>query len=99
MPAQALIMLNDPLVTEQAKRWAAESIKAEPKDAVARLDLLFRQAFSRPIRAAEQTLMLEFIQGMAAEKGMDEAALLGSVDVWREVCHTLLNMKEFVFVL
>lgn len=99
VPAQALIMLNDPLVAEQSKRWATESIKLQPGDAEARLELLFRQAFSRPIRAAEKKLMLGFVQGMAAEKEMDKAAVLESVEIWTEVCHTLLNMKEFVFVL
>ena len=99
VPAQALILLNDPLVAEQSKLWATAVINVTPTDAEARLELLFRQAFSRPIRAAERRLMLEFVQELAADKKLDQTAMLSSVEVWTEVCHTLLNMKEFVFIL
>lgn len=99
VPAQALILLNDPLVAEQSKLWATAVIKATPTDAPARLELLFRQAFSRPIRAAERELLLGFVTELATDKKLNEAAMLSNVEVWTEVCHTLLNMKEFVFIL
>jgi hypothetical protein len=98
VPAQALIMLNDPFVSQQAKLWADAAIKAVPDSADARLDRLFQQAMSRPARPAEKELLRQFIADVASERGVAADATLSNVELWTEVCHTLFNMKEFMFV-
>jgi hypothetical protein len=98
VPAQALILLNDPFVTGQARRWAEAAITEVPDDATARLNHLFLQALARPMRATEQLLMLRFVDNLAEEKRLDAAGMMRNPDIWTAVCHTILNMKEFVFI-
>jgi hypothetical protein len=82
VPAQALILLNDPMVIQQARRWAAR-IQATPDlDDRGRLALLFRSAFGRPPGDDEARACLEF----ARRSG------------WADLCHVLINMKEFIFI-
>jgi hypothetical protein len=82
VPAQALILLNDPLVLEQSKGWAGR-IQAEPglnnRD---RLDRCYVRALGRPPTEEEARDCLEF---------------LGRSD-WADLCHVLVNMKEFIFI-
>jgi hypothetical protein len=81
VPAQALILLNDPLVIEQASRWAAR-IEATPAGSDReRLERCFVSAFGRPPSADEARDCLEFL----GRSG------------WADLCHVLVNMKEFIF--
>lgn len=98
VPAQALILLNDPFVTGQARRWAETAIAQVPNDPIARLNHLFHQALARPMRPNEQTLMLRFIDSLAEKKGLDARGINSNPELWTEVCHAILNMKEFVFI-
>src|SRR5262249_42792471 len=78
VPAQALILLNDPLVIEQARRWAGR-IQATPRlGDRERLDRCFILAFGRPPSEEEARSCLEFL----GRSG------------WVELCHVLVNMKE-----
>jgi hypothetical protein len=82
VPAQALILLNDPLVIEQARRWAA-LIEANPSGRDReRLEHCFVSAFGRPPSEDEARDCLEFL-GRSS---------------WADLCHVLVNMKEFIFI-
>jgi len=47
VPSQALTLLNDPMVLEQAQAWTASAMLAELKTSASRMDSIFLQAFSR----------------------------------------------------
>jgi hypothetical protein len=82
VPAQALILLNDPMVIEQARLWA-DRIGAMPApDDRGRLDRAFRLAFGRPPSDDEARSCLDFL-GRGG---------------WADLCHVLINMKEFIFI-
>ena len=53
VPAQALIMMNDPFVVEQAKLWGKRMLAAGPDDG-ARVRAAYALAFSREPSDAEQ---------------------------------------------
>src|SRR5262249_36551037 len=59
-PLQALYLMNDPFVHEQARRFAARLRTDKPDDAV-RVDLAYRLAFSRPASADEQTTARDYL--------------------------------------
>ncbi len=82
VPAQALILLNDPLVIQQATRWADRLRLAPVRDDRERLDRLFAEAFGRPPTEDEARASLDFV-GRAG---------------WADLCHVLINMKEFIFI-
>ncbi len=85
VPAQALILMNDPFVHEQAGVWAKRiaGLELAPEQVVERMYL---EAFARPPSAEEAVAGREFLGGAA-----DETAL-------REFAHVLFNAKEFVFL-
>ena len=98
VPAQALTLMNDPLVIRQARLWA-KRVLAEYRAVDARAA---RQTLSRPRSAARPTdsearASLAFLAGHA--KG-HRCAAAGSprVEAWADLCHVLINMKEFIFV-
>ncbi len=89
VPAQALIMLNDPFVIQQAELWA----KRLPRDATSeqRIATMYLQAFARPPLAAEREAALAFLG--AAGPGAAPGAR-----AWSDLAHALFNTKEFIFI-
>lgn len=90
VPAQALALLNDPLVHELAESWAQRIVAGSAND-VERLQLMYWSALSRAMNADEQQVMLQFLQSRRAERGDELAA-------WTQIAHALFNLKEFAFV-
>ncbi len=86
VPGQALILLNDPLVHEQAERWA-KRVLAEKGTTAERIERMYLTAYGRRPTADETKTCGEFVAG----KEQDAKA-------WGELAHTLFNVKEFVFV-
>jgi hypothetical protein len=93
VPAQALTLLNNPFVAQQAQRWA-QRVLAEPgRTAAERVTGMYRTAFGRPPTDAELADALAFL----AEQGKE----YGSADdprAWADLGHVLLNVKEFTFI-
>jgi hypothetical protein len=102
VPAQALILLNDPFVLEQAKRWSAQShSQCSMMDSTSRMKLLFCQATGRIPDRREIHAMDEFLQGMKSPRRSDARGEPNQADrssEWDDICHALINLKEFVFV-
>lgn len=83
VPAQALGLLNDPLVDELAKRWAAQTSSiGVPRE---RIERMITVAFSRPATEAELDRCAEFV-AQSGESG------------WIDLAHTLINAKEFWYL-
>jgi cytochrome c553 len=94
VPAQALSMLNDPFVLQQARLWAERALQTSHKTAEERIGELYLAAFSRRPSAQETADALAFLTKVAEQRNLRP----DSVDVWTDLCHVLLNAKEFVFV-
>ncbi|MFG0260301.1 MAG: DUF1553 domain-containing protein [Phycisphaerales bacterium JB041] len=95
VPAQSLILLNDPFVVEQAGRLAARLIEDEP-DTQPRIAALYRRALTRPPSPAETRYAMAFLEQQAAELG--ETDWQDSPGVWADLCHAVFNLKEFMFI-
>jgi hypothetical protein len=93
VPAQALILMNDPLVQQQAARWA-KRVLAENVPAGERIRGMYLSAFSRPPTEAEERACLAFLQQQAqtSAKPLDDPA------VWADLAHVLFNVKEFIYL-
>ena len=97
VPSQALIMMNSPLVIQQAKIWAEKLIKSEP-DSRLRIERAFQMAYSRPPTAAEVESSMMFLKHQLNEAGVAVDQLPKHVEVWTDFCHVLFNAKEFIYI-
>jgi hypothetical protein len=88
---QALMLLNDKLYAEHARRLAdrvAPEAGADPDAAIERAYLL---ALSRRPTSEERTAAKTFLEAQAKKAGGPKEALA-------DFCHALLNLNEFVFI-
>lgn len=97
VPAQALIMMNDPFVMEQANRWAKRTLQLSISTDE-RIERLYWDAFSRPPTELEKNQAREFLAQQAGEYGLPAQADSQDERVWSDLCHVLFNVKEFLFL-
>jgi hypothetical protein len=94
VPAQALIMMNDPFVLQQAQLWAkrilGDSSAANPE----RVTAAYQTAFGRLPSADEQQAAKAFLDTQAKAHGEAKPG----EKAWADLCHVLFNVKEFAFV-
>ncbi len=99
VPAQALVLMNDPFVLAEAARWAA-SLPAT-LSAPERIQLLYVRAFSREATPTEVEDALQFIAEQKAELAAAPPARNApapEAQAWTDLCHALFNAKEFIHV-
>lgn len=82
---QCLYLLNSPLVLDASRAMAAASLAAG-ESPEARIDWIYRRAFSRPATATERTEALRWVR---------EA---GESDAWPLLCQAILASNEFVYL-
>jgi len=86
--------MNDPFVIEQAKGWADHALSTGSASTEQRIIALYQTAFARPPTEDEIAVAIDFLQQQSLRHGG------GSDDprVWTDLCHVLINVKEFIFV-
>jgi len=89
VPAQALTLLNNPFVIQQAELWAKRTPAAGSVDD--RVKAMYRAAFGRLPTKDESTLAAAFVRELGMESGKPEKP-------WADLAHVLFNAKEFIFV-
>jgi hypothetical protein len=98
VPAQALILMNDPFVAEQAHVWAKKLLADKDSLPAARIRRIYLEAFSREPTSEETVAATAFLVQQAGEYGLSEEAARGDLRVWTDLAHVVFNVKEFVFV-
>jgi hypothetical protein len=98
VPAQALALLNDPFVLQQASVWADRLVATPAATVSARIEQMFRTALSRPPRAEEREAFTQAVAELATLHGIAPERVLASTEVWKDVAHTLFNLTEFVYI-
>jgi hypothetical protein len=93
VPAQALILMNDPFVHQQADRWGRRALESGGS-VDERIGGMIRQAFGRRATAEEVRDCREFLASQAALYGVAAE----DPRVWADLAHALVNAKEFVFL-
>lgn len=100
VPAQSLIMMNNPFVIQQAEEMACR-ITATSMDIDKRIEFIFTKAFSRLPTKKEKTDADAFLRILAAKYKITEGdakAVLQNLDLWRDYCHIIFNSKEFIYL-
>jgi len=86
VPAQALILLNDPFVHQQAELWA-KAVLARKGTTDERLEGMYLAAFGRKPTIEETLQLSRFLLDRKDEQ-----------KAWADLAHTLFNVKDFIFV-
>jgi hypothetical protein len=94
-PLQALLLINSPWMVERAGKLAASVTESPASDAeVARA--LYERLYGRLPDAEETGLVTAFLEQSGSGAGEESAAARQRAVV--DLCHTLLNSNEFLFV-
>jgi len=93
VPSQALILLNNEFVNQQARLWAQAALERQ-SDTEARLAQMYEEAYARPPSAEEFTAIAEFLKAQRARYS-DQVS---DAQVWTDLAHVLINSTEFIFV-
>lgn len=97
VPAQALILMNDPFVIGQAKIWADKLIK-QGKERPERIVDVYLTAVGRPPTPSENQNAIEFINLQAESLGISADDVNNNLEVWQDFCHVVVNLKEFIYI-
>jgi hypothetical protein len=93
VPAQALILMNDPFVHQQAETWARR-VLSQPGSAEERIERMFVSAFGRAPTDSERAACRAFI----AQQARLHHVTADDVPPWKDLAHALFNVKEFIFL-
>ena len=98
VPAQALTMLNDPFIHSQAETWAKSLVTNTGETVEARVDRMFRAAVGRGARPDETARFVKLVETLARLHSTTGPETLGKVEVWKDIAHTVFNLKEFLYI-
>jgi hypothetical protein len=93
VPAQSLILMNDPFVISQAQLWA-ERVLREHETAEQRIEVMFQEALAKPPNSAQIERVRRFLDQQASLYG----ATADDPRIWTDLAHMLFNMKEFIYL-
>ena len=96
VPTQALALMNDPFVLDQAGVWA-DRLLAQTVSMEARIESLFRTALGRLPDAAESEKFHGLTQELAKLHEVEDDQVLASREVWKDMAHLVFNLKEFIY--
>ncbi len=92
VPSQALLLLNDPFVIDQAEKWAARLLQLSP-DRADRYRELTEQAWGQPPTPDQIAAFDAFL-----DAGSSAPSAATELQDWTSLCHTIINSKDFLFL-
>lgn len=98
VPDQALALLNDPFVLAMAKHWSERIVNDGSTTPEQRAANMFATAMSRPATESEVSRLVRLANRSGELRKVSSESLLKSADVWQDVGHAILNLKEFIYV-
>ena len=91
VPGQSLALMNDAFIHEQAGVWVERLLYEAPGGDSGRVETIFRQALGRAPSNSERSRCLSSLRQLRKETDSDAAA-------WKELCHTVFSLNEFLYV-
>ncbi len=98
VPAQALALLNDPFVMQQAEVWAEALIQQSNDSIESRLDAMLRQGLSRKPSSDERQRFAHAIIQFADLEQVSHNDVMTSRAIWKDAAHAIFNLQEFIFI-
>ncbi len=97
---QALFLMNDPFVIEQARTMATRVNSPTGLDDARRVDLAYHLALARPATAAEKARAIRYISDFQhdAVHSTKDSLKTARTDAWASFCQALLASAEFRYL-
>ena len=99
VPAQSLILMNDPFVIDQARKMAALVLASEAKSTAERINYIYLRTLSRSPTSQELEQASEFLELLAQSYELDASEVPDNPEVWKDYCHSVFNLKEFIYLI
>ena len=99
VPSQSLILMNDPFVIEQAKIMAQKLLAQKGFSFDDKISWIYMHAFSRNPTSEEIANASEFIKLLKDVTQTDDTDVDIEVEIWKEYCHSIFNLKEFLYLI
>jgi mono/diheme cytochrome c family protein len=95
VPTQALLMMNDPFLMDQAQRFAASVLDAKSElTELTVINEIYSRLFNRVPSTTEKEFAWDFVTTFS--EAID--ANTSEQEAWAALCHTLMLSGEFVYV-
>ena len=98
VPAQALVLLNDPLVHELSHEWGGRVVKndsgGESATIADRVAWMYLSGFGRYPTKREAEAAVAFLSSQAQKRNITT----DDPQLWANFAHVLVNTKEFIFL-
>ncbi|MGF1579604.1 MAG: PSD1 and planctomycete cytochrome C domain-containing protein [Gemmataceae bacterium] len=93
VPAQALTMMNNPFVIQQAELLAKRLLDEKSATTTQRIEKMYLLAFGRPPSQLERERVERFLTNQGKQYGN-----VNDLRAWQNLCHVVVNLKEFIYV-
>lgn len=98
VPAQALILLNDPMVVDLSHKWGGRALQsvagAGSAATTERIQWMYLSAIGRHPTIPEIEAAVAFLHTQATQRDVTTE----DSDLWASLAHVLVNTKEFIFL-
>ncbi|MEO1013087.1 MAG: DUF1553 domain-containing protein, partial [Bacteroidota bacterium] len=99
VPAQSLILMNDPFVIGQAEIMAQKVLDKTDLSFDQKVEWIYLRTFSRKPTEKEIDNASQFMATVEAMKKEEENDNNKDLEIWKEYCHSLFNLKEFIYLI
>lgn len=91
VPAQSLVMMNDPFIVDQAKRWA-QKMAGDKRDAPTKINEMVLAAHGVAPSPEQLRLLSDFLQRQTKQRGGNER------QAWQDLAQSLWAMKAYLYL-
>ncbi|MDN5202219.1 PSD1 and planctomycete cytochrome C domain-containing protein [Fulvivirgaceae bacterium BMA10] len=98
VPAQSLFLMNDPFIIHQAELMGQEVIKQD-LSMEDRVQWIYMKTLSRAATEEEIAGAKDFLIQQAGTYQISEEEMLHDPKVWKDYCHAVFNLKEFIYLI
>ena len=98
VPSQSLIIMNDPFVAKHAERMAQELLAHETLSFDEKVTWIYMRTFSRKPSSEELKKANEFMTMLRKIEPQKENNSNHELELWKQYCHSIFNLKEFIYL-
>ena len=99
VPAQSLILMNDPFVIQQSEILAQNVLAQKDLSFDRKVAWIYMRTFSRKPTEKEVDNASRFMDKITAMKKSELDKTDLDLEVWKEYCHSIFNLKEFIYLI
>ncbi len=100
VPSQALTLMNDPFIMDQAEFWAKKILINQQITQEERIQKMFIKALARPPSPEEIEEISEVFERQVSLHSSENLPSTEYIYLrsWTDLTHTIFNLKEFIYV-